>query len=143
MALIITKNLNVMGGINISQIYIRFSYKVPFSGNEIYVNIMNFLSSDSYDLNQPNSGLPIDGIPEYINFNYVREEDGIDTLGFIHQKFKDYLSTDQTAESLILDPSTGRKQYDPSTGELLTETIVSVERFAEADEIKFIDVSIG
>jgi len=141
MALLITKDVSIMGGISVPQIYVRFGYKVDFSGKIIYANTLSFLSKESYELGNPATGLPIDGIPDFLDLDYLRAEDGIDPLSFIHDSFKTYLSTDKTNEIAVKDPSTGNKQYDPSTGELITETVISLVKFAEENEIEIIDLN--
>lgn len=140
MALLISKNVSIMGGIEISQIYVRFGYKVDFSGKIIYVNIQNFISKESYNLNLPDRGLSIESIPGDLDLNYDREVDGVDPLEFIHNQFKTYLSTDKIDEIPLKDPSTGSKQYDPSTGELITQSIIAKSKFAEESEIEIIDL---
>ena len=87
--------------------------------------------------------LRLEEIPEHSDFSYDRNVDGVDLLLFAHDKIKVFLSTDVYEDVPQIDPSTaGEYLYDPSTGELLTESVLSKPKFAEISEIAIIDVSI-
>lgn len=145
MALLIQKDLNILGGLSTSNLYLRFGYKLDFSGTEVIVNIQKYINKNSYSNNTPINGLYIEGIPDNMFLSYNRSEDGIDILSYIHNKVKDELSTDKTILVPISDPSTGELQYDPSTGEILKESVISISKFADESEITIVDLdpSIG
>ena len=145
MALLIQKDLNILGGLSASNLYLRFGYKLDFSGTEVIVNIQKYLNKNSYSNNIPSNGLSIDGIPDSMFLSYNRSEDGLDILSFIHNKVKEELSTDKTTLIPLFDPSTGELQYDPSTSEILKESVISISKFADESEITIVDLdpSIG
>lgn len=143
MALLIEKELDILGGLTANQLYLRFSYKLDFNGKDVLVNVKKYANKNAYSSENPNEGLDIKGIPNSMFITYDRNVDGLDVLSFIHNKFKEELSTDKTNEVAVIDPSTGLPLLDPSTGEIMTETIIVSEKFAEENEISVIDISIG
>lgn len=143
MALQITKNITgVLGTLNVSSLYIRIQYWMDFSGNNILIHNKVFLDKTSYQYNLEDS-VTIEGIPAKMVVNYDRDIDGNDTLGFCHNKVIDYLSTDQYEDVPVLDPSTGEMTYDPSTGDPITESVISIAKLCEPGEISVLDISIG
>jgi len=140
MALLVSKTINSLGGIDIPQIYIRLHYSVGFEGKRVDVNSQIYISRDAYLQKIRENVFTLPQIPESLSFKYDRLTDSADILVFIHKKFKEILSTDQLYDSPILDPSTGSEQYNPSTGRLLTESKVSVPKFAESKEITIVDI---
>lgn len=140
MALLVTKSLSAIGGIDLSQIYIRFHIVLDFDGKKISVNTANFISKEAYLENNINNVIQISGIPKYLSFDYDRSVNGNDVLVYVHNKVKEYLSSDILTSVPILDPSLGEYQYDPSTGVLLTQQVVSVPKFTQDSSIALIDI---
>lgn len=143
MSLLVTKDFTTMGGISLDQLYVRFSFIMNFSGKNVDVNIQNYISRDAYLEQIHQNIIPIIEVPTTLNFDYDRDIDGVDLLTAVHNKVRGYLSSDRPTSIALLDPSTGKKQYDPSTGELITQVI---PKFAEEGEITFVDIedpSIG
>lgn len=140
MALLVTKSLSAIGGIDLSQIYIRFHIVLDFDGKKISVNTANFISKEAYLENNINNVIQISGIPKYLSFDYDRAVNGNDVLVYVHNKVKEYLSTDILTAIPILDPSSGEYQYDSSTGVLLTQQVVSVPKFTQDSSIALIDI---
>lgn len=132
MALVIKKQLSIIGGIQTSLLYVRLFIVMNFNGRKITVNTQTYVSKSAYNENGPNVIL-VNGIPESISFDYDRAVDGTDLLLVSHQKLKEYLSTDQ----YMIGPLTDEKGgfiFDAS-GELQTEQVISALKFAEKDEI--------
>ena len=140
MAILIDTSVNVLGGYEIPSLYLRMFYSHDLPGNSIHVSVEKYISKQSYNDNRVNSLQEIQGIPHNMNFGYIRSVDGIDTLGFAHKKLKEFLSTDQTQEVAMIDPSTGEMILDPSTNDPIYETVIVAPKFAPADKIYFIDV---
>lgn len=144
MALLVDRQLNVMG-VTISQVYMRFNYTVDYSGESIVVNIANYASKNAYLEDEIENNFKIPTLKQTVGFNYSRENDG-EILQFIHEKYKEILTTDVTSFELVFDPSTGAPLFDPSTGGQLTNEIISLPKFAEDSSISIVDVgdiSIG
>jgi len=134
MALLIERPISVMG-IELSQIYMRFSYVVNLSGTAVIVDAVNYASKEAYEADVRNNIL-IPEIKGNQSFSYVRETDG-DILQFIHNKYKEILTTDNVAYTRV---------KDPSTGELIHQEYISAPRFAMDSSISIVDVgdvSIG
>ena len=66
----------------------------------------------------------------------------MDVLVVSHNKFMEYLTTDQTAMLPVIDPSTGLPERDPSTEAIIYSEQIVVNKFCEPSEISIIDVSI-
>lgn len=143
MALLIEKNLTVLGDIDLSQLYIRLTVSYGPEGEPVTVQTNTFSSKNAYTLNAYLNKFNVNGIaPPYI-FTYNRETDGFDVLGYAHTKLKEYLSTDQIIEVPVLDPSTGEPTYDPSTGLAITEEVINIPKFAQDTSIFIVDISIA
>ena len=167
MALLITKDVSILGEISINEIYTRLNLNYDYSGNYISVNFQNYVSKNSFgsQSDMENYKIQINGMlnaREYV-FPYVNS-DG-DILLAAHNKLKDFLSTDILEEVIARDPSTGEVIYiedpywdpgtgeqmtDPSTGELLwwsrdpsTTMAVVIPKFCPAEDIEIVDVSLG
>ena len=165
MALLITKDVSILGEISINEIYTRLNLVYDYTGSYMSVETKNYVSRNSFDLEagMTNYGLEIDGIPGIENFEYINS-DG-DILLASHNKLKDYLSTDITdivvvidpstgvpvyIQDPVLDPSTGEQMTDPSTGDLLWQdgdpsTAIEITRhkFCPAEDIAIVDISMG
>lgn len=143
MALLVNKNITVLGDINLSQLYVRVKIHNGPGDTPLFLETQAYSSKEAYQDNQENNTFHVEGLSLRQHFSYTRETDGVDLLGHAHQSLKDFLTTDQTAEQPVLDPSTGDYTYDPSTGELITETVVTVPKFCMDSSVSFVDVSIG
>jgi hypothetical protein len=140
MALLIDKNVTILGDVNISQLYVRLTAYYGPGGSPIFVKSSCYSSKESYDLNPSRNSFYVEGVPMEKEVSYDRSIDGNDLLTHIHNDFKTYLSTDEMTESYVLDPSTGQPTLDPSTGDPIIEMIVSVPKFAQDSSISVIDV---
>lgn len=143
MALLINKEVAVMGDINLSQLYIRLTVSYGPEGSPLAVESQAYSSKAAYESNPQGNIIRLDKVTRRIEFSYDREVDGVDVLGIAHNKLKDLLSTDMLEPFPVLDPSTGEYTYDPSTGELITEDVVVDPKFCEDSSISFVDVSIA
>jgi hypothetical protein len=109
MAILINRSINISGGIEINQLYVRLEIINNFSGKTIEIKTKSFASKQAYD-NNNNSSINVDNIPRKIAFSYDRDIDGIDTLVFSHEKLKQLLTLNpQVIGSYIEDPSTGEQ----------------------------------
>ena len=143
MALLINKNLNLFGSLDVSTLYVRFRLDYVPAGTEVYTHADTYVSRVAYDDQAAQNRLNIDGIPQVLVIDYDRAVDGNDVLVVAHNKFKDFLSTDIYEDVPVLDPSTGEYTYDPSTGELITESVITTPAFAMDSSISIVDVSIA
>lgn len=143
MAILVDKSLEIMGGITIPQVYIRLAYSVNKEGTEVMIQSSKYVSKESYQDNPLLNEISISNLKNDHSFNYDRDIDGSDILLLAHEKFSEILTTDVTKEIPLVDPSTGDEQYDPSTGEILTETVLNIPKFADELEVSIVDVSIG
>lgn len=133
MALLINKDVSILGTSTTNQIYTRLHLTYTYEGSYIKVATKNYISKDSY-MNALNNDFNIDGIPDYINFNYLAESDG-DLMSASHIKMKEFLSTDITKDVSV---------FDSSTGEFLNnDTEIITPKFCEESDISFVDVSIN
>ena len=141
MAIQITNNFTSMGGVDFSQLYIRFNAYIDFDGKKVTVHSQSYASKAAYLEKDTTNILRIKEIPEIFQFNYDRIGDGTDILDYIHTKAKTWLGRDKTEDQPLLDPSTGELQYDPSTGELITQAVVTIPKFADPADITIVDLS--
>lgn len=142
MALLIDRTTNVLGNIQIPQVYIRLLVGYGPAGSPLSVELKPYSSKESYESGENNT-FELDGVQLFRNFSYDRDIDGIDILLIAHDKVKEALSTDIIENLPVLDPSTGNPQYDSSTGELITEPVITVPKFAQDSSISVVDISIG
>ena len=95
MAFTITKNLTTKG-IPLSSFYVRLSVTNRTEGDRISYMATWYASKEAYEAS-PRNSLKIDKLPtgEFIplvwDFDYNRATDGVDTLDFAHDKFKEAL----------------------------------------------------
>ena len=141
MALLIQKDVSIYGpNISVSGLYVRLGIDFNPQGNVVVTRSEIFDSRESYDANFQANKINVEGIPPVLNLSYDRATDGSDLLTVAHNKFKTFLSTDIYEDQPVLDPSTGEYTYDPSTGELITESVLTVPKFAQDSSISFIDI---
>ena len=164
MALQVNKPIEVLGGMTSEGLYIRFYYSIDQYGQMLHSVPSVYTSKEAFfeDADHVIKGIP--QIPEYWDFKYVREENGSDPLLYIHDVWKDKLSTDtyvevpivvDSSEGLEYDASTGNWYdpetggiwypgsnylYDPSTGQVITEEQLQMPKLAEPDEIDYMDL---
>lgn len=159
MALLIEKNTTILGSVDLTELYVRFSINYNINGNHIETFSEVYPSRLSYD--SGSNGVQVDGIPFDKIFSYDRAADGSDLLTAVHNKYKTFLSTDAMKTVYVTDPSTGEVIYnqlpvldsssnqmtDPSTGELLwvdgdpsTMEVISIPKFAQDSSISLIDI---
>jgi hypothetical protein len=143
MALLINKDVTVLGDINLSQLYVRLSVGYGPEGTPLAVDLKAYASKVAYEDNPQRNVIYLDQVTRRVEFVYDRETEGSDVLGIAHDKVKILLTTDIIEPVPVLDPSTGEYQYDPSTGELITEDAVTTPKFCEDSSISFVDVSVG
>lgn len=142
MALLVDKQITILGDIQIPQLYIRLTVGYGPSGSPLQVQLKPYSSKEAYEAGENNT-FQVEDIQLYQNFDYDREADGNDLLLFAHNKVKTYLSTDVVENLPVLDPSTGEPTYDPSTGELITSPEIISPKFAQDSSISIVDISIG
>jgi hypothetical protein len=133
MALIITKPINIIGGIEISKLYVRLFVTLNYEGNEIYVNTESYISKEAFN-NGKNNVINVAGIPNSKAFKYDRKINGSDILMFAHKKIKEYITTDETTKNLLIDSSTGDYLTD-ELGNVLVEQVVSNPKFASENQV--------
>jgi hypothetical protein len=143
MALLINKNVTVLGDIDLSQLYVRLEVNYGPEGTPLAVESRAYASKVAYEYNSQRNVIYLDQVTRRMEFEYNRETDGTDVLGIAHNKVKTLLSTDIIEPVPVLDPSTGDPTYDPSTGELITEDVVTIPKFAQDSSILIVDVSIA
>jgi hypothetical protein len=140
MALLIQKNVTVLGDINLSQLYVRLTTFYGPGGSPVNVRSNVFSSKNSYELNQNRNSFFVEGIPAEITVDYNRASNGSDLLTYVHNKFKEVLTTDIMALEAVLDPSTGVPMLDPSTGEALMQEFVFTPKFTQDSSVSLIDI---
>ena len=106
MALLIEKNVTVLGDIDLSKLYVRLTIGNGPGGSPLQITTTAYSSKFSYDSNLSNS-FQVDGVSMVQWFDYNREIDGADALGFAHNRIKTLLTTPEMGEVPVLDPSTG------------------------------------
>lgn len=137
MSLIITDNKKILGDVPVSSLYVRVTGSYGPNGDSVDVKSNAYSSKAAYKADQRRNTFFMEGIPYNISCPYVRDVDGVDIMGVIHVKLKEYLSTDITAERQATDPSTGLPAFDPSTGEAIMETYVTRPKFTDVSNIEF------
>jgi hypothetical protein len=148
MALLINKTVNILGDLEINQIYIRVKYSVDLPGTSVECNLFPYPSKEYWKNGPYLNDFVVIGIPRSVSFEYDSSTNGSDVLQFVHDSLKTYLSTDGYEYHPVRDPSSGLDQYpltyewlkDPSTGELITESVKVRDKFAQDSSISFIDL---
>jgi len=140
MALLIDKNLTVLGDIDLAQLYVRLTISYGPGGTSLIVRSDPYASKVAYDADSNNNIFPVIGINSLQQLAYDRVADGSDILTFVHDKIKTNLSTDITQEEPLPDPSTGEEQIDPSTGEIIMHTVIITPKFAQDSSISIVDL---
>lgn len=150
MALLIEKTVNLKGGVPVDQLYLRLEYSVNRFGKNLECEIFPYLNrikyqedKESIDINKRGNILEVENLKNYYFFNYDNEIDGIDVLSVLHNKLKSELTTDITSEIISRDPSTAEPLTDPSTGEILKTTVISIPKFAEESEVSIVDIDVS
>jgi hypothetical protein len=90
MALLIDKNINILGDISINQIYVRLNYSVSISGDIINMSSLCYTSKNAYQEN-PNNVLEIEDFPNAAGYDYDRDTQGTDVLLLATQNYKNTL----------------------------------------------------
>ena len=108
----------ILGGVFVNDLYLRFKYTLDLTGKNVEATAEVYASKDAYEENSYANTLDITEIPKNYTFVYDSEIDNSDILMFIHEKYQDYLTTDQIGEVpiIVTDPSEYGLEYDPSTG---------------------------
>lgn len=140
MALLIEKDVTILGNFDVSTLYVRMALVYNVEGNQVETVSNVYPSRSAYDAGSWANTIKVDGIPSNYQFSYDRAVDGSDLLTAMHNKFKTLLSTDVSALVNVLDPSTGLPTYDPSTGAPIMEVAITEPKFAEDSSISFIDI---
>jgi len=140
MAILIKKQTEILGNINVNELYLRFDLFYDVNGEKVNVTTHVYPSKSAYDLNSYNNSIHVNGIADDMTYNYNRSNDGVDLLLAMHNKIRETLTTDRMKTINLTDPSTGNYLLDPSTGNLLTEEIISKYKFAEDSSIVYIDI---
>jgi hypothetical protein len=140
MALLIEKNVTVLGDIDVSSLYVRLTSFYGPGGSPIRVKSQTYSSKESWVNNPLRNYFYVPGIPEELQISYDRALDGSDLLTHVHNKFKSQLSSDIEGQRYVLDPSTGEALLDPSTGDPIYESYVISPKFAMDSSISLIDI---
>jgi len=139
MALLIKKPIQILGGITINELYLRFFYSLDFGGKSVHVAVQKYVSSDAYHSNNDANSVKISGINDQYTINYDRGTDGVDLLAIIHDKISSILSTPKTQKIQKKDDS-GNPVFDSKTNKpVFTENVI-VPAFADPDEISIVDL---
>jgi len=139
MAVLIEKDLNIMGSIPVSQLYLRLSYIADFSGKYLVSNVNVYVDKNAFLQNEWGNILSVDGVKTHYELSYDSSING-DPLLYIHGKIKEDLSTDILGYEPVIDPSTGLPVIDPSTGNPVYEEIIVTPKFAMDSSISFVDL---
>jgi len=154
MALLIDKITEISNGSFVDQIYLRLKYTLDLAGTEVECNLFPYESKTKFSEDLYRNKLMIKKVPGIIeipnklDFSYDSSINGSDVLAFLHEEVKDVLITPKYIEEPILDPSAGIPGYDwihnykkdPSTGEIMYQSILSRDKFAEDSSISFVDL---
>ena len=138
MALLITKDLTVLGDMDLAQLYLRLGIEHGPSKTPLKVNVFPYTSKVAFNDSVSRNAFYVDGISSTYNFSYDASDGEV--LPYVHTELKTLLGTDQTVNVPVIDPSTGLPATDPSTGEIIYEEIVQVPKFAEPGEITIVDL---
>lgn len=138
MAILIDNSVNLFGGVNVPQLYIRLRLDLTSDGAKVITRLEAYDSKDSYDENKTANKIPFK--PHILALNYDRSIDGSDLLMAIHEKVKSYLSTDAYEPQAVVDPSTGEYERDPSTNEIVFENVLTRPKTADEADISFVDI---
>ena len=142
MALLIERNVDVLGDISLSQLYVRLTVQHGPDGVTVINNNYVYSSKNAY-IESVDNRFNVEAISPQEVFSYNRETDGADVLGLAHYNLKALLTTDIMREIPVLDPSTGEPTYDPSTGEPIMEEVVEIPKWADDSSVFIVDISIN
>lgn len=129
MALLINKQITILGELTINSIYIRLSYNVDKNGISVRINSTPFLSKISFKNNSENI-LNISNLPVLYKIEYNREGDGEDLLNYIHN---------YVIEKLTKDVIVDIPQLNELGEQILVPTIVT-PKFCDISEISIVDI---
>lgn len=90
MAILIEKNVSVMGEIPVSQLYIRFQYVLRPTGKHIRADAKVYFNKNSFKEDYEQNVLKVNELRGIFDIEYDSSKDG-DILLFIHEKYKDML----------------------------------------------------
>ncbi len=138
MALLIIKDLN-LSGLTSDQLYIRTNLLLDFDGKRVMCRMAPYYSKKLWVEDSVLNGLHISKISSEYQIDYDASVNG-EILLYIHNELKSILSTDTMEDVPVLNSKTGDYQYDPSTGKLITENIVTIPKFADISEITIVDL---
>jgi len=125
MAILIEKNVTILGMFDVSTLYLRFNVNHLAGGNKLELKTSVYPSRTSYDAGI-NQCVRINGINDSAIFDYNRVDDGGDVLLAAHNKLKTLLSTDVMQEITPIDASSYFEIISP--------------KFAQDSSISFIDI---
>lgn len=139
MALLIEKNVTVLGDIDLSQLYLRLGIKHGPEKSPLKVSVYPYSSKAAYNDNMTKNAFYVEGIDFEYSFSYDSSING-EPLIYIHNKLKEVLSSDATRIQEVLDPSTSLPLVDPSTGESIMEEVITRPKFAMDSSISIVDL---
>jgi hypothetical protein len=166
MAIIINgRDVEILGGIIISDLYLRFEYNLDLTGTNIKALCKIYPTKKSYLENPNTNEIFIPEIQGSMDIFYNSENDNPSILSMIHDKYKEYLTEDKTSEipiyiedpsdyGLVFDSSTGRwadengnyfcettnHLCDPVTNEPITEETIMIPKFCEVAQLTIVDM---
>jgi hypothetical protein len=129
MAILINKQITILGELTINNIYIRLSYNVDKNGTIVRVNLTPYLSKISYKDNSENY-LNINNLPNLYKINYDRIINGEDILTYVHNNIIEKLTSDEIVNIL---------QINENNEEIFVPTIIT-PKFADISEISIVDI---
>lgn len=146
MALLINKEgILLEDDSSVNEIYLRIKYIGDLPGKEIKCNYYSYLSKEKFNENYKKNKLHLDRIPYDQSFIYDPSADGLNILDFVHQKTIDLLTNPiyadvpkrEAAEEFL-----GARELvkDPSTGEVVMESVLVKDAWLDESEISIIDL---
>ena len=137
MAILINKDVTVLGGLTTNQLYLRLSYNVDVSGKIVRCKVQPYFSKEAFLLNEHLNNIQIPEIKTPYHLTYDAETDG-NLLTFLHNNVKENLINDEMGPIPVLD-AFDKFTYDDD-GDLITETGIVKPKYAEEDEVTFVDL---
>lgn len=130
MALIITKDVSVLGGIVLDQLYLRIDYKADLFGKNLICEIYPYYNKEAFLGNWQENILKVDGLSNMYSFSCDSSVNA-NPLQYLHEQIKLKLSTDITKLVSVIDPSTLEETF---------EEIVITPKFVDIANISFVDL---
>ena len=140
MALLIQKSIPFVGGLTLTELYLRLKFHYDINGDDIIVTVHPYVSKAAFQADPANNLISISGINRQYSITYSRTTDGSDLLSAVHNKIKDILTQDIEELGVDVDPSTGQPNLDPSTGDPIWKLYVTFPKFAEPSEVSLVDI---